>query len=69
MIEKDWLKQQADMVRKADWIDPSLYVKYGVKRGLRNADGSGVLVAANTASVMKRRPICCSSGNCRPCGS
>ncbi len=48
MIEKDWLKQQADMVRKADWIDPSLYVKYGVKRGLRNADGSGVLVGLTT---------------------
>lgn len=48
MIEKDWLKQQADMVRKADWIDPTLYVKYGVKRGLRNADGSGVLVGLTT---------------------
>lgn len=36
------------MVRKADWIDPSLYVKYGVKRGLRNADGSGVLVGLTT---------------------
>lgn len=48
MIEKEWLKQQADMVRKADRIDPALYVKYGVKRGLRNADGSGVLVGLTT---------------------
>ncbi len=48
MIEKEWLKQQADMIRKADRIDPALYVKYGVKRGLRNADGSGVLVGLTT---------------------
>lgn len=48
MIQKEWLKQQADMVRKADWIDPALYAKYGVKRGLRNADGSGVLVGLTT---------------------
>ncbi len=48
MIEKEWLKQQADMIRKADWIDPALYAKYGVKRGLRNADGSGVLVGLTT---------------------
>ena len=27
-----------------DSIDPALYHKYGVKRGLRNADGTGVLV-------------------------
>ncbi|MDR2783906.1 MAG: citrate synthase, partial [Treponema sp.] len=27
-----------------DYIDGSLYDKYNVKRGLRNADGSGVLV-------------------------
>jgi citrate synthase len=27
-----------------DYIDPNLYAKYNVKRGLRNTDGSGVLV-------------------------
>ncbi|GHT48426.1 hypothetical protein FACS1894102_1420 [Spirochaetia bacterium] len=27
-----------------DYIDPSLYDRFNVKRGLRNADGSGVLV-------------------------
>lgn len=34
----------ADKVRKVDWIDPALYRKYNVKRGLRNDDGTGVLV-------------------------
>ena len=48
MIEKNWLKEYADKVRKADAIDPALYRKYGVKRGLRNDDGTGVLVGLTT---------------------
>ena len=45
---KKWLQKQAEKVRKADWIDPALYRKYGVKRGLRNDNGSGVLVGLTT---------------------
>ncbi|MBP5285056.1 MAG: citrate synthase [Kiritimatiellae bacterium] len=48
MIDKEWLRKQAAKIREADYIDPSLYVKYGVKRGLRNADGTGVLVGLTT---------------------
>ena len=48
MTEKQWLKVQAEKVRKADYIDPALYRKYGVKRGLRNDDGTGVLVGLTT---------------------
>jgi citrate synthase len=44
MIDKEWLKNKADQIRKADYIDPALYRKYNVKRGLRNEDGTGVLV-------------------------
>ncbi len=33
-----------------DAVDPALYDKYDVKRGLRNADGSGVLVGLTTIS-------------------
>jgi citrate synthase len=44
MIDKEWLKKKADQIRKADYIDPALYRKYNVKRGLRNEDGTGVLV-------------------------
>lgn len=43
--EKDMLMRQ--MVDKANFkshINPDLYVKYNVKRGLRNPDGTGVLV-------------------------
>ncbi len=48
MSDKKWLQKQAEKVRKADWIDPALYRKYGVKRGLRNDNGSGVLVGLTT---------------------
>jgi len=48
MVDAKWLKRQADKVRKADWIDPAYYRKYGVKRGLRNSDGTGVLVGLTT---------------------
>ena len=43
-----WLKKQAERVRKADFIDPSFYRKYGVKRGLRDDNGTGVLVGLTT---------------------
>ena len=48
MVDKKWLQQQAEKVRKVDWIDPALYRKYGVKRGLRNDNGTGVLVGLTT---------------------
>ena len=42
---KKWLRTQAEKVRAEDYIDPSLYRKYGVKRGLRDDTGIGVLAA------------------------
>ncbi len=44
MIDPSWLKARADDVRRVDHIDRELYARYNVKRGLRNADGTGVLV-------------------------
>lgn len=37
-----------DLVNKYAKIDPELYEKYNVKRGLRNSDGTGVLVGLTT---------------------
>ena len=48
MVDKKWLKKQAEKVRKVDYIDPALYRKYGVERGLRNDNGTGVLVGLTT---------------------
>ena len=43
-IDPTLLKGYADKIRVTGKIDPSLYPKFNVKRGLRNADGTGVLV-------------------------
>ena len=48
MVDKNWLKKQAEKVREVAFIDPALYRKYGVKRGLRNDNGTGVLVGLTT---------------------
>jgi len=48
MVDKKWLKAQAAKVREVDYIDPSLYQKFGVKRGLRDSNGIGVLVGLTT---------------------
>src|SRR6056297_2012357 len=38
------LSKYSDLVEKNNQIDPIYYTKYDVKRGLRNNDGTGVLV-------------------------
>jgi citrate synthase len=43
-LEGALLKDYADKIRATGKIDPAMYEKYNVKRGLRNADGTGVLV-------------------------
>jgi citrate synthase len=41
---QDYLKKLAVLARDNNKIEPELYQRYSVKRGLRNEDGSGVLV-------------------------
>lgn len=43
-LESEFLERYTDRAERAGRFDPSLYEKYNVKRGLRNADGSGVVV-------------------------
>lgn len=42
--EKSYFTKMAHRIEQEDIIDSSLYQKYNVKRGLRNANGTGVLV-------------------------
>ena len=44
MIDFDVLSSLCDEFKKNNYIDPANFEKYHVKRGLRNEDGSGVLV-------------------------
>jgi len=41
---KNFLDNSADLLTKSDFIDPELYKKHNVKRGLRNANNTGVVV-------------------------
>lgn len=43
-LDEGTLRSYVDKVRANGIIDPQLFEKYNVKRGLRNADGTGVLV-------------------------
>ena len=43
-VKDPFLADLAKMARKNNKIPPELYTQYNVKRGLRNADGTGVLV-------------------------
>lgn len=43
-MDKDTLLELAEMSERSSLIDDGLYKKYDVKRGLRNGDGTGVLV-------------------------
>jgi citrate synthase len=42
--ESNLITNLSDYVKKASYIEPGLFEKYSVKRGLRNADHTGVLV-------------------------
>ena len=43
-FERQYLSDLTGITVKENSIEPSLYNRYSVKRGLRNADGTGVLV-------------------------
>ena len=47
-IDKELLRRYSRQAAESSVIDPELYRTYNVKRGLRNADGSGVLVGLTT---------------------
>ena len=42
----------SDEVKNSCKIDNALFQKYGVKRGLRNEDGSGVLVGLTNIGIV-----------------
>lgn len=43
----------ADICRETGYIDPVLYDEYGVKRGLRDKNGNGVLAGLTSISKIK----------------
>lgn len=50
--------QLAELTKKASYVNPELYTEYGVKRGLRDINGKGVLVGiTNISEVNSQRVI------------
>ena len=47
-LTKEYIEHLSEKVADFSQIDSSLYQKYDVKRGLRNANGTGVLVGLTT---------------------
>ncbi|MCX7726214.1 MAG: citrate synthase, partial [Chitinispirillaceae bacterium] len=47
-FEMKYLNKASELSERNNYIDPELYVRYNVKRGLRNPDGTGVLVGLTT---------------------
>ncbi|HPO02298.1 MAG: citrate/2-methylcitrate synthase [Spirochaetales bacterium] len=43
-VDSSMINQLSALAEKNDYIDPELYTKFDVKRGLRDSDGKGVLV-------------------------
>lgn len=46
----DKIKELSNLAKNANFIDPALYEKYEVKRGLRDMDGNGVLAGLTEIS-------------------
>ena len=52
------IEQLAELTKKASYVNPELYTEYGVKRGLRDINGKGVLVGiTNISEVNSQRVI------------
>ena len=49
-MSQDFVKYATDQLMKTAEIERDLYTKFSVKRGLRNDDGSGVLVGLTKIS-------------------
>ena len=47
---ENFVQNHVDLLKRNDYIDPSLYKEYGVKSGLRNEDGKGVLAGLTNIS-------------------
>ena len=51
------IEEYSQLSQKHNAIDKSLYVKYDVKQGLRDSDGSGVLTGLTNISDVNAKKI------------
>lgn len=62
---ENFVQNHVDLLKHNDYIDPSLYKEYGVKSGLRNEDGKGVLAGLTNISQIISENIV--DGKKQPC--
>ncbi len=62
---ENFVQNHVDLLKRNDYIDPSLYKEYGVKSGLRNEDGKGVLAGLTNISQIISEIIV--DGKKQPC--
>lgn len=62
---ENFVQNHVDLLKRNDYIDPSLYKELGVKSGLRNEDGKGVLAGLTNISQIISENIV--DGKKQPC--
>jgi hypothetical protein len=62
-LSMDFIQNLCEEFQKNNRIDPASYENLDVKRGLRNADGTGVMVES-PASAMSAATICRTVSGC-----
>lgn len=61
----NYAQNHVDLLKRSDYIDPALYEEYGVKSGLREAGGKGVLSGlTNISRIVSTKYI---DGKKKPC--
>jgi len=53
----EWIRKMASVCEESSTIDPSLFGKYEVKRGLRDLNGQGVLTGLTEVSEIRSRKM------------
>ena len=62
---ENFVQNHVDLLKRNDYIDPSLYKELGVKSGLRNEDGKGVLAGlTNISQIISEKNV---DGKKQPC--
>ena len=62
---ENFVQNHVDLLKRNDYIDPSLYKELGVKSGLRNEDGKGVLAGlTNISQIISEKTV---DGKKQPC--
>ena len=63
---KEFAQSHIDLIQRNDRINPALYEKYSVKRGLRDVDGDGVLAGiTNISQIISTKDV---DGRKQACG-